>query len=67
MGRVMTDEEEGVWRTITKGLSTNDPIQPAEVLGWAIALGRTVDVPEERVREIFDAVRRGVLPGTDPL
>lgn len=63
----MTGDEYGVWRVITKGLSRNDPIAPEEVLDWAISVGRDTSVPEERVREIFDAVRRGIEPGIPPL
>lgn len=63
----MTSEEQGVWHVITTGLGTNDPNPPAEVLGWALSLGRDIGVPEHRVKEIFKAIRDGILPGTPPL
>ncbi|HJV60836.1 MAG TPA: hypothetical protein VJ743_07805 [Albitalea sp.] len=63
----MTDEEWGVWNTITRGLGTNDPNPPDEVLDWAIGLGEATSVSMGRVIEIFEAIMRGVQPGTPPL
>lgn len=63
----MTDAEVGVLNTILDGLSANDPIPPEEVLGLAIGLGVSTGVSEDRVKEIFEAVKRGVQPGVPPL